>query len=225
MPTPHATPAQVEVRPAVSVLLVRDSAQGLEVFVQHRVATMDFAAGMVVYPGGRVDPIDSETASAIPFDSSLLSAHENLWQHSTLAQNWQSAGRPEPSFAGVLLACAQRELHEETGGRVPAQALVPWANWTTPPGPPRRFDTYFYLADGTSVEVRHQTTEATDSQWLSTTEILRRRSAGKARLMRPTLVLLDELHQLGSARAALDIHRIVDPVRPTDEVPPTGVIG
>ena len=38
---------------------------GLEVFVQHRVSTMDFAAGAVVFPGGRVDPVDSEAANGI----------------------------------------------------------------------------------------------------------------------------------------------------------------
>lgn len=49
------TPAEVPIRKAASVLLLREAAAGFEVFVQHRVNTMDFAAGMVVYPGGRVD--------------------------------------------------------------------------------------------------------------------------------------------------------------------------
>lgn len=44
--------------PAASVLPVREGARGLEVFVQHRVPTMDFAPGAVVFPGGRRDPGD-----------------------------------------------------------------------------------------------------------------------------------------------------------------------
>lgn len=48
--------APVTPRPAVSVIPVRDGPEGLEVFVQHRQSTMDFAAGAVVFPGGRCDP-------------------------------------------------------------------------------------------------------------------------------------------------------------------------
>ena len=49
-------PAPVE---AASVIPVREGAGGLEVFVQHRAATMDFAPGAVVFPGGRREPRDA----------------------------------------------------------------------------------------------------------------------------------------------------------------------
>ena len=49
-------------RPAVSVIPLRTRAGRLEVFVQHRALTMDFAPGAVVFPGGRVDAVDEETA-------------------------------------------------------------------------------------------------------------------------------------------------------------------
>lgn len=51
-------------RPAVSVIPLRTRAGELEVFVQHRALTMDFAPGAVVFPGGRVDPVDERTAAA-----------------------------------------------------------------------------------------------------------------------------------------------------------------
>jgi 8-oxo-dGTP pyrophosphatase MutT (NUDIX family) len=46
--------------PAASVILLRDSESGLETYLLHRHALMPFAATMVVFPGGRVDPSDSE---------------------------------------------------------------------------------------------------------------------------------------------------------------------
>lgn len=46
-------------RLAVSVVMLRDSPRGIEVFVQHRASTMDFAAGVIAFPGGRVDDVDS----------------------------------------------------------------------------------------------------------------------------------------------------------------------
>lgn len=44
--------------PAATVVLVRDGADGLEVLMVQRNAELDFAGGMWVFPGGRVDPGD-----------------------------------------------------------------------------------------------------------------------------------------------------------------------
>jgi len=53
------TPA-VEPLPSASVLLLRDGGGGLQTYLLHRHARMPFAASMVVFPGGRVDPVDAE---------------------------------------------------------------------------------------------------------------------------------------------------------------------
>jgi len=44
--------------PAASVVLLRDGPDGLETYLLHRHARMRFAASMVVFPGGKVDPVD-----------------------------------------------------------------------------------------------------------------------------------------------------------------------
>jgi len=46
--------------PAASVILLRDGDNGLETYLLHRHAQMPFAASMVVFPGGRVDPVDTD---------------------------------------------------------------------------------------------------------------------------------------------------------------------
>ena len=56
MPRPELTHPYVQLRQAASVIMVREAANTLEVYVQHRATTMDFAAGAVVFPGGRTDP-------------------------------------------------------------------------------------------------------------------------------------------------------------------------
>jgi 8-oxo-dGTP pyrophosphatase MutT (NUDIX family) len=48
-------------RAAASVVLCRDAAEGLETYLLHRHARMAFAASMVVFPGGGVDPADTAT--------------------------------------------------------------------------------------------------------------------------------------------------------------------
>ena len=54
--------APVAAARAASVILLRESAGGLETFLLHRHARMAFAASMVVFPGGRMDPVDGSAA-------------------------------------------------------------------------------------------------------------------------------------------------------------------
>ena len=57
--------------PAATVLLIRDTDQGLEVFMVERNNRMHFASALV-FPGGLVDPEDSEESttslSSLPSD-------------------------------------------------------------------------------------------------------------------------------------------------------------
>src|SRR3954471_9987140 len=87
-------------RPASTVVLLRDSASGPDVYLLRRQLTMAFAAGMTVFPGGRVDPTDA-----------------------TVADSWSG---PPPSFfadrlgcsaetASAYVAAAVRETFEESG--------------------------------------------------------------------------------------------------------------
>jgi len=54
------TEPPVAVRDAATVVLLRDTVAGPEVFLQRRVSTMVFAAGMMVFPGGAHDPEDPD---------------------------------------------------------------------------------------------------------------------------------------------------------------------
>lgn len=52
-------------RSAASVVLCRDGVSGLETYLLHRHARMAFAASMVVFPGGGVDPVDRSAADPL----------------------------------------------------------------------------------------------------------------------------------------------------------------
>lgn len=226
----------VAVRPATSVIMLREtSARGLEVFVQHRVKTMDFAAGVVVFPGGRVDPEDVKVSDGIPLDDGDLAQHLRAWSRTDAATVGVGDSLASPEAQPVseqateaqaeqgirtLLACAIREVEEETGQRIDPALLHPWANLVTPPGRSKRFDTYFFLAAGEElVELTHRTTEATNSEWLGVDELLTGETEGRYRLMRPTLALLTELQSLGTLETVLahaaDGSREIESIRPT----------
>ncbi len=55
----------VPLRDAATVVLLRDGPDGLQVYLQRRTRTLAFAAGMYVFPGGRVEAADRD--EALPF--------------------------------------------------------------------------------------------------------------------------------------------------------------
>ena len=55
---PQREPAPV--RPAATVLLLRDSPQGVEVLMTRRSLTASFAPGAYVFPGGGIDAADAQ---------------------------------------------------------------------------------------------------------------------------------------------------------------------
>ncbi|MBX6745987.1 MAG: NUDIX hydrolase, partial [Acetobacteraceae bacterium] len=58
----------VPARPASTVLLLRDGAEGLEVFMVVRHREIEFAGGALVFPGGRVEEADMALAGPDPLD-------------------------------------------------------------------------------------------------------------------------------------------------------------
>src|ERR671916_60944 len=176
------TDTSVPVEPALaaSVVLLRETGVGLETFLLHRHARMAFAASMVVFPGGRVDPVDRAD--------------------------------PDP-----IRRCAVRETEEETGGRLPPDALMPWAHWVTPELEPRRYDTFFYLAElpgGQQADDRSGETDSAD--WASPAAALADAQTGQINLMPPTVSILIELAELGSLTAVRDAaaERVIERVLP-----------
>ena len=176
------TEGSVPVEPglAASVVLLRETDVGLETFLLHRHARMAFAASMVVFPGGRLDPADRDD--------------------------------PDP-----LRRCAVRETEEETGVRLAPEALLPWAHWVTPELEPRRYDTYFYLAELPPGQQADDHSGETDwAHWSTPAAALADEQAGLIRLMPPTMSILLELADLGSLgamrRAAAD--RVIQRVLP-----------
>src|ERR1700731_3543808 len=79
--------------PAATILLLRDAPGGVEVFMVKRHHQIDFVAGALVFPGGRVDKGDSEAA---------------LRDHADGGAEWNEIMR-------AMGAAAIREAFEESG--------------------------------------------------------------------------------------------------------------
>ena len=209
MPRPELTHPYVEARHAASVIMLRQAANTLEVYVQHRATTMDFAAGAVVFPGGRTDAEDADFdfgTAARP----VLNTHVHGWQKTSLASQHANQAFTNSS---MMLRTGLREVEEETGARLQPDLMHPWANLITPVGYPKRFDTFFYVATpDEDVLPENITTEATHAEWCSIESILDDAAAERIALMRPTKFLLTNILERGSIEELFVGDQVVEPI-------------
>lgn len=95
---------------------------------------------------------------------------------------------------GTAKACAARELMEEARVRVEPASLVWTARWITPEGVPKRFDTYFFLAElpaGQDPQPDH--IEGIELRWATPASALAAHKAGELPMVFPTLKNLEAL--------------------------------
>jgi 8-oxo-dGTP pyrophosphatase MutT (NUDIX family) len=203
------TDPQTEIAAATLVLL-RETGAGVEIFMVERAKTMGFAGGMMVFPGGKVDDADVALAA----DPHLAPGFASLEPVDAAARI--AAIRETFEEAGVLLTVGPpigEELrshwrariveHEETfadflqstGHRLDPAPLIPFAHWCPPRDLERkRFDTRFYLARMPADETaEHDGSESTRSHWITAAEALARADAGENSIIFPTRRNLERL--------------------------------
>lgn len=136
-PAPVQAPAPDTVRDAATVILLRRQPGATRILMGMRGENAVFMPSKFVFPGGAVDPCDLDAAPLPRPDPRLLA-------------------QPRPGIGilpHALLACARRELAEETGLILRADARPLFVfRAITPPGLSRRFDARFFLCDADDVE-------------------------------------------------------------------------
>lgn len=78
-------PDHVEVRPASTVVLLRDTVDGLETLLLKRNKALVFAGGAWVFPGGALDPQDFEAAGGSIDEASRIAAAREAHEESGLS--------------------------------------------------------------------------------------------------------------------------------------------
>ena len=91
-------------------------------------------------------------------------------------------------------AAAVRETKEETGISLDSKDFIHFSHWTPPPGPQKRFATWFFIAKSAGVKsVEIDEGEIKDHQWIKPSEALAKHSAGDIDLVPPTWITLHHL--------------------------------
>ena len=231
-----------EPRNAATVMLLRSSDDGLEVYMLRRQASMAFAPGAYVFPGGSVDSRDTDEQVA--------------WTGPDAAE-WGRIFDAPPSLARALVCAAVRETFEESGVLLAGESadsvvadttsddweadrhalldhsvslaellarrnlvlradlLRPWSRWITPIVEPRRFDTRFFAAAlPAGQRTRDVGGEASEVAWVAPEKALSAGERGEIRLFPPTAVTLSELAACGDLETVLAGPREVAPIIP-----------
>lgn len=201
---------------AATILLVRDGASGLEVFMVQRHHQIDFATGAMVFPGGKIEASDSDPrlrarcTGADALDAETLSVRVGAIRE-TFEECGVLLARPR---GGSELVGADRlrtiearfrdRLNADEIGLVDVvlaedlelacDLLVPYAHWVTPEMVPKRFDTYFFLVAAPPDQIAlHDGGESVDSVWTTAQYALAEAEAGRRTIIFPTLMNLNLL--------------------------------
>lgn len=192
---------------------------------------MAFAAGALVFPGGKIDPQDDDPKwmdhtkgwNEIPPDhrSLQIGALRELFEESGIlvatrhdGMSW-NGGIDVAQVRAALCAGETTFLSivREAGATLDLAGMELFAHWITPESMPKRFDTFFFVAGAGAVqEAMSDGRETVDVEWIAPQEALRLGAAKQRILAFPTrlnLKLLAENHSVAQALATTRARRIV----------------
>jgi 8-oxo-dGTP pyrophosphatase MutT (NUDIX family) len=216
------TDQPVPIRPAATILLVRDTPE-FEVLMVKRHHQIDFASGALVFPGGKTHQGDHDPAWA---------QHSAGWDETPEEERALRVAAIRESYeeAGVLIgrdaaggifhgdermgpareAVAKDErsfidLVAELGVKIDLTALTVFARWITPAMMHKRFDTWFYVALANSEQLAVcDGWETVDAEWIAPGEAIRLAAAGERTVIFPTRMNLQLLAEASSGEDAIE---------------------
>jgi 8-oxo-dGTP pyrophosphatase MutT (NUDIX family) len=100
-------------RPAATVMLIRDTAEGIKTFLMRRHMQMEFVAGVMVFPGGGVD--DRDRRAFPPSRSAPAPEERDIAWYGPEPSWWADKLGVDVHLAEALICAAARETFEESG--------------------------------------------------------------------------------------------------------------
>jgi len=218
------------IRLAATVMLVRDTPGGLEVYMVQRPGRGDFP-DLHVFPGGKVDEEDWSPQLCFGIDDQQASMRLGIDRGGL--RYWVAVARECFEECGVLLVCQNggpldfnapstaakferyrsqllaneisfTQLCEQENLQVSCDLLAYFSHWLTPEMAPRRFDTRFFLAAMPPYQnTLAHTEETADDQWEKPEEALAKFHKDEWLMIDPTLRSLETLCQWQTVNEAL----------------------
>jgi 8-oxo-dGTP pyrophosphatase MutT (NUDIX family) len=218
----------VPARPASTVVILRDGAGGIEVFMVVRHQQIDFASGALVFPGGKVDAEDSDAAwtelapqaPTEPDRSFFVAAGRETFEEAGLVLarrrgtqemvDADGAHRLVETYRAALLKGDTTfvDIVRKENLELAGDLMVPFAHWITPEAVPKRFDTHFFLITAPMVQLgAHDGAESVEGLWITPQQALREAEAGARTLVFATRMNLEKLSRYRTVAEAVEVTR------------------
>jgi len=181
--------------PAATLVLMRPAPAGPpEILIMERTGNMAFAAGALVFPGGRIDPQDHEAAALLgggADGAAKVAAIRETIEETGLVP----AVRPEAPLeiaralrSGIAAGKALPALLAGHALTLDLDELTPFARWCPNFRETRRFDTLFFLAEAPADAPEPDVApgEGARAFWASAADVLAEAEAGRAHVIFPT---------------------------------------
>ncbi len=221
-------------RDASTVVMLRDTPRGLEVFLVKRHGLSDVLGGAYVFPGGKLDASDSLLDPLAHLDQDPAQLHAALAEPETDVRTatglYVAALREAFEESRVLfshdMASAQAALLQDKAKpfnallaelqvRLQTRHVLPWSRWITPRMPSvssKRFDTRFFVAAVPhEQEATHDNFEATESVWLPPRVALEQYWNRQIELAPPQIMSLAHLARHNSVDSVMAAARATTP--------------
>ena len=218
---PQREPAVL--RHAATVLLLRDTNQGIEVLMTRRSMTASFAPGAYVFPGGGIDAADSAahgqstrrtTQSDLHLTQAIAAIRESFEELGVLlAKHADGSHVNTADIAALDRKAPFAEQCKARGLTLAGSDVYVLAHWVTDRDLPRRFDVPFLVARMPEGQVPvADETEQFEPEWIRPTDALAKHQAGNFFIIFPTIRTLERLQHYASVDAVLNACRGEQPL-------------
>ena len=209
---PQRKPA--DLRFAATLLLLRDTASGIEVLMTRRSMTASFAPGAYVFPGGVIDAADAQSHAQssrrasqgdVRLTQAIAAIRESFEELGVLLARHADGSHPTTSDIAALDRQTPFAAQCAARGLVLAGAEVfVLAHWVTDRDLPRRFDVPFLVARmPEGQEPVADESEQFEPCWVRPADALARHAEGSFLLIFPTLRTLERLQAYLTVNAVL----------------------
>ena len=207
--------------PAATVLLLRDTSQGVEVLMTRRSMTASFAPGAYVFPGGGVDAADAAAhaqarrragQSDLRLTQAIAAIRESFEELGVLLARRADGSAPTPADIAALDRKAAFASQCAASGLVLAAGEVfELAHWITDRDLPRRFDVPFLVARMPAGQLPvADEAEQFEPVWVRPADALQRHEKGGFFIIFPTIRTLQRLQAFATVDAVLQACAITE---------------
>ncbi len=215
----HPPRSLATVRPAATVLLLRDSTDparpGIEVLMTRRSMTASFAPGAYVFPGGGIDAADAQahslstrraTQSDLHLTQAIAAIRESYEELGVLLAHRVDGTPVDDSDIATLDRKAPFAAQCQAKGlTLDGAGVFVLAHWITDRDLPRRFDVPFLVARmPNGQQPVADEAEQFEPCWVRPADALERHQAGGFFIIFPTIRTLERLQTYATVQAVLD---------------------